>query len=63
MLSLLYDEHTSCNALLIALLIAATGALLQIGVGCWDVAAPYIVSLPESFFTSSYTEFFVPVSS
>jgi hypothetical protein len=40
---------------LIALpIIAATGALLQIGGGCWDVA-PYIVSLPESFFTSSYT--------
>jgi hypothetical protein len=48
-------NKASYNALLVALpIIAATGALLQIGGGCWGVA-PYIVSLPESFFTSSYT--------
>ena len=49
MLSLLYDEHNKLHALLIALLIAATGALLQIGGGCWDVAASYIVSLQKAF--------------
>ncbi|HKH86761.1 MAG TPA: hypothetical protein VKA40_09445 [Nitrososphaera sp.] len=41
-------------------IIVTTGALLQIGGGCWDVA-PYIVSLPESFFTSSYAVLYFSV--
>jgi hypothetical protein len=42
MFSLLYDEQKKLyNTLLVAFLIAPTGALLQIGGGRWDVA-PYI---------------------
>jgi hypothetical protein len=47
-------EHNRLHSSLVALLIATRGAMLQIEGECYDVA-PYIVYLPESFFTFSHT--------
>jgi len=51
MLSLLYDEHNKLHTSLVALPKPAARALLQIGGECYYVA-PYIVYLPESFFST-----------
>ncbi len=53
-------SHLNTNVLLVALLVATAGGILQIGGASWDITS-HILREPETFFTPSHTVLYTGV--